>query len=78
MRLPRSRVSVADRTDEDESATLLTTPNGPKADPVELNLWTMIPMPIITRAMLDPEAEAVDQQTDQDAHGGPLLEMVRA
>ena len=42
--------------------------NGPKADPVELNLWTMIPMSTTTRAMLDPEADGVDEQTDTDAH----------
>jgi hypothetical protein len=40
------------------------TLNGPKADPVELNLWTMIPMSTTTRAMLDPEADEVDEQTD--------------
>ena len=34
------------------------TPHGPKADPVELNLWTMIPMPTTTRAK--PEAEEMD------------------
>ena len=39
---------------------------GPKADPVELNLWTMIPMSTTTRAMLDPEAEEVDSQTDAE------------
>jgi hypothetical protein len=40
--------------------------DGPKADPVELNLWTMIPMWTTTRAMLDPEAEEVDGQTDTE------------
>jgi hypothetical protein len=33
------------------------TLNGPKADLVELNLWTMIPMSTTTREMLDPEAD---------------------
>jgi hypothetical protein len=43
------------------------TLHGPKADPVELNLmWTMIPMSTKTRAMLDPEAEEVDGQTDAE------------
>jgi hypothetical protein len=41
---------------------------GPKADPGELNLWTMIPMSTTTRAMLDPEADEVDEQMDTDAH----------
>ena len=45
------------------------TLNGPKADPVELNLWTMIPMSTPTRTMLDPEADGVDEQTDPSAHG---------
>jgi hypothetical protein len=40
------------------------TLHGPKADPVELNLWTMIPMSTTARAMLDPEADKVDEQTD--------------
>jgi hypothetical protein len=40
--------------------------HGPKADPVELNLWTMIPMSTTTRPMLDPEAEKVDGQTDAE------------
>ena len=42
------------------------TLHGPKADPIELNLWTMIPMSKTTRAMLDPEAEEVDGQTDAE------------
>ena len=29
------------------------TLNGPKADPLELNLWTVIPMPTTTRAMVE-------------------------
>ena len=44
--------------------------NGPKADPVELNLWNMIPISLTTRAMLDPEADAIDDQTDTSAHDG--------
>jgi hypothetical protein len=40
------------------------TLHGPKADPVELNLWTVIPMSTTARAMLDPEADRVDEQTD--------------
>jgi hypothetical protein len=43
------------------------TLNGLKADPVEINLWTMIPMSTTTRVMLDP-ADGVDEQTDTDAH----------
>jgi hypothetical protein len=42
------------------------TLHGPKADPVELNLWTVIPMSTTARAMLDgldPEADGVDDQT---------------
>jgi hypothetical protein len=42
------------------------TLHGPKADRAELNLWTMIPMSTTTRAMLDPEAEEVDEQTDTE------------
>jgi hypothetical protein len=42
------------------------TLHGPKADPVELNLWTMIPMSTTTQAMLDPEANKVDEQTDTE------------
>ena len=33
---------------------------------VELNLWTMIPMSTTTRAMLDPEADEVDGETDAE------------
>jgi hypothetical protein len=43
------------------------TLHGSKADPVELNLKTMIPMSTTTRAMLDPEADEVDEQTDTEA-----------
>ena len=39
------------------------TLHGPKADPVELNLWTVIPKGTTARAMLDPEADRVDEQT---------------
>ena len=40
------------------------TLHGPKADPVELNLWTMIPMSTTARAMLDPEADKVDANSE--------------
>jgi hypothetical protein len=40
--------------------------HGPKADPGELNLWTTIPMSTTTRAMLDPEVDGVDEQTDTE------------
>ena len=36
------------------------TLNGPKADLVERNLLTMIPMSITTRAILDPEPDEID------------------
>jgi hypothetical protein len=42
------------------------TLHGPKAGPVELNLWTMLPMSTTTRAMLEPEADEVDGQTDTE------------
>ena len=42
------------------------TLHGPKAYLVELNLWTRIPTSTTTRAMLDPEADEVDGQTDTD------------
>ena len=45
------------------------TLHGPKADPVELNLWTMIPMSTTARAMLDPEADKVDEDEQTDTEG---------
>ena len=40
------------------------TLNGPKADPMELNLWTMIPMSTTTRAVWDVDADEVAEQMD--------------
>jgi hypothetical protein len=37
-----------------------------KTQNMELNLWTMIPMSTATQAMLDPEAEEVDGQTETE------------
>ena len=45
------------------SESLYKDLHGPKADPVELS---MIPMSTTTRAMLDPDAEEVDSQTDAE------------
>ena len=53
-------------THEDDPATILQDAERTKRRPVELNLWTMIPMSTTTRAMLDPEAEEVDGQTDAE------------